>query len=243
MICGSGALAREVYCWVRDSNSNENLKFKGFLDRDPASLNKHNLGCFYLGHEDSYRTGLNDRFLIAIGDSAQREKLFVKLRSREFKFMNFIHDSVLIGGEVMMGEGNIICPNTVLTTNINIGHCNIFNIQSIIGHDVMVGSYNTFSSNCDVTGGCVIGDGNFLGSRVSLLPKCRVGSNSKVAAGSVVYKGVRSDSIYAGNPAKKVGFMNEKIAFFSVIYPMKQDYLLDFFSSLDAINIAMLLIS
>ena len=60
------------------------------------------------------------------------------------------------------GEGNIICPNSVLTTDISIGDANIFNIQTTVGHDVVIGSFNTFSSNVDVTGYSLIGNANFL---------------------------------------------------------------------------------
>ena len=50
-----------------------------------------------------------------------------------------------------------------------------------------------------------IKDGNFLGSRVSILPKAKIGTNNKIAAGSVIYIGTRNDSIYMGNPAKNIG--------------------------------------
>ena len=73
-------LAREVYCWVRDSNSNENLKFKGFLDRDQP-LNKHNLGCLFRA-----RRQLSYRFERQIFNSDRRlrtEKSFCKAWSRE----------------------------------------------------------------------------------------------------------------------------------------------------------------
>ena len=49
---------------------------------------------------------------------------------------------------------------------------------------------------------------NFFGSRVSLLPKCKIGSSNKIAAGSVIYNGVKDNSVYLGNPARKVSDNN-----------------------------------
>ena len=112
---------------------------------------------------------------------------------------------MIIGNDVKLGEANIICPQSVLTTNIVIGNCNIFNINTTVGHNVIINSFNTFSAHCDVTGRVVVANYNFFGLRVSLLPKSKVGSNNKIAAGSVIYKGVKNHSIYMGNPAKKVG--------------------------------------
>lgn len=205
VICGSGAFARELCCWIRDSESTQEIRFKGFLDARTDSLDKHKLGEFHLGDEDSYHPDENDRFLIGIADCKLRQIIYSRLNSKGFKFINYIHDSVLVGGAVKFGEGNIICPNSVLTTDISIGDANIFNIQTTVGHDVVIGSFNTFSSNVDVTGYSLIGNANFFGSRVSILPKCRIGSNNKIAAGSVVYKGIRDNAIFLGNPAKKVG--------------------------------------
>ena len=205
VICGSGAFARELYCWIRQSEAHQNIKFKGFLDKDNASLVSFKLDEYYLGHEDSYVLASDDHCLIAISDVHLRKSIYEKLKGRGFKFFNYAHESVVFGGSVQFGDANIICPYSVLTANISIGNANIFNINTTIGHDVVVDSFNTFSSHCDLTGYVSVGNANFFGSRVSLLPKCRIGYNNKVAAGSVVYKGIKNDAIYLGNPARKVG--------------------------------------
>ncbi len=205
IICGTGEFAREVFYWIQGSEKNQNIKFKGFLDKSPNSLIPIGLNEYYLGDEDKYNFLTNDYILIAIADSNIREIVYKKLKILNINFFNYSHDSVIIGGKVNFGEGNIICPNSVLTTEISIGNCNIFNINTTVGHDVNIGSFNIFNSHCDITGYSNIKNNNFFGSRVSLLPKCKIGSNNKIAAGSVVYKGIRDNFIYLGNPAKKVG--------------------------------------
>ena len=205
ILCGTGEFAREVYYWIIDAQESMNVKFKGFLDRNSASLSKFNLEHHYLGNEDEYRIMSNDKFIIAIADKEVRSKIHSKLNNRKVKFTNFIHPSVIIGGNVIFGTGNIICPNCVFTCDISIGNFNILNINTTVGHDVSIGDFNTFCSHTDITGNVQIKDGNFLGSRVSLLPKAKIGSNNKIAAGSVIYIGTRNNSIYMGNPAKKIG--------------------------------------
>lgn len=205
IVCGTGEFAREVYHWIIDAQKSINIKFKGFLDRSSVSLAKFNLEHLYLGNEDKYRITSSDKIIIAIANKEIRSNIYSKLNNRKVEFTNFIHPSVIIGGNVKFGIGNIICPNSVFTCDIDIGNFNIFNINTTVGHNVNIGDFNTFCSHTDITGNVQIKDGNFLGSRVSILPKAKIGTNNKIAAGSVIYIGTRNDSIYMGNPAKNIG--------------------------------------
>jgi len=205
IVCGTGEFAREIYHWIIDAQKSMKIKFKGFLDSNNISLAKFNLDHLYLGNEDDFRITSNYSIIIAIADKGVRENIFIKLNKRKVKFTNFIHPSVKLGGNLKFGTGNIICPNCVFTCDINVGDFNIFNINTTVGHDVRIGGYNTFCSHTDITGNVKIEDGNFLGSRVSLLPNAKIGTNNKIAAGSVIYIGTRNNSLYMGNPAKKIG--------------------------------------
>ena len=204
VVCGTGAFARELYCWIKQSEIHQDIKFKGFLDIDEKLLVPFGLEKYYLGHEDKFVPKDRDFYLIAAGDVNIREVIYKKLKNKNYSFFNYIHESVIIGEEVKFGEGNIVCPNSVLTTNINIDNCNIFNINCTVGHDVTISSFNTFNSHCDITGYSKIISNNYFGSRVTLLPKSKIGSNNKIAAGSVVYKGIKNNCIYLGNPAIKI---------------------------------------
>ncbi|MBD1152577.1 acetyltransferase [Pelagibacterales bacterium SAG-MED22] len=205
IILGVGDFAREVYCWIKQSEKNQNIIFKGFLD-DKKNCTPKLLGLenYYLGSYDVYIPHSNDYFILAISKVNDRELIYRKFKNQKYKFFNYIHESAIIGREVQFGEGNIVCPNSVFTTNINIGNCNIFNINCTIGHDVKINSFNTFNSHCDITGYANINNNNFFGSRSTILPKSKIGSNNKIAAGSVIYKGIKDNCLYLGNPAIKI---------------------------------------
>ena len=205
IFCGTGGFAREVYCWVKQSEKKQKIKFKGFLDKNSTLLKKFNLTKYYLGSENNYSFKKNDFIVIAIADVNLRKKIFDKLNLKKINLFNYIHDTAIIGNNVIFGRGNIICPNVVFTTNIKIGNSNIFNINSTVGHEVKIDSFNTFNSHCDITGCSTIKKNNYFGSSVILLPKCKVGNNNKISAGSVGYKGIKENSVYLGNPAKYLG--------------------------------------
>ena len=127
IILGTGDFARELYCWIKQSEKYQNIIFKGFLnDHKNIAPKLFGLEKYYLGCYDTYIPLDNDSFIIAITDVNIKEKVYKKLKNRNYKFFNYIHESVIIGREVKFGEGNIVCPNSVFTTNININDCNNF---------------------------------------------------------------------------------------------------------------------
>lgn len=54
-----------------------------------------------------------------------------------------------------------------------------------------------------------IGDNVFIGDNVIILKGVNVEDNSVIGAGSVVTKSIKEGEIYAGNPAKKIGHIND----------------------------------
>lgn len=57
----------------------------------------------------------------------------------------------------------------------------------------------------------IIGDDVFIGTRSIILKGVQIGDRSIIAAGSVVTKNIPSDCIAAGNPAKVIRKINEKL--------------------------------
>lgn len=49
-----------------------------------------------------------------------------------------------------------------------------------------------------------VGDNVFIGSNTVILPNIKIGNNVLIGAGSVVTKDLEDNSVYVGNPAKKI---------------------------------------
>jgi acetyltransferase-like isoleucine patch superfamily enzyme len=60
-------------------------------------------------------------------------------------------------------------------------------------------------------GEIVLKDNCFIGIGCLIMPRVTIGPNSLVGAGSVVTKDVEPNSVYAGNPAKKIMSMAEYV--------------------------------
>ena len=75
-----------------------------------------------------------------------------------------------------------------------------------ITHDVSVFNMARYlhrpETSLDKVGCIVIEDNAFIGAYSILMPNCRVGKNSVVAAGSVVTKHIPDNEVWGGSPAK-----------------------------------------
>jgi len=100
-------------------------------------------------------------------------------------FIN-INCTMLDGGKVNIGDDCLIGPNVQLLT---------------VGHDIDATLRLEKHNYAD---DIIIGQNVWLGAGVIVLAGVSIGDNSVVGAGSVVCKNVDANSVYAGNPAKKI---------------------------------------
>jgi len=202
-IYGAGGFGREIYSWLQDvQKCDSEINFIGFLDDASDTSVFSDLKDLFIGKGENWVPGENDYVVVAIGLIDTKVAVCNQLKNKGAQFLNLIHPSTILGPNIKMGEGNVICPNCVLTTDITIGNFNHFNVATTIGHDVVIGSHNTLSAHGDITGFVTLGDENFLGSRVSIIPGKKVGSRNKISAGSVIFRNVGNEMLVMGNPAK-----------------------------------------
>lgn len=212
IIIGGGGFAIECYYMLKQlEECNNNVHFKGFTAVGERSLNKYDLEKYYLGDYDKTNFDKDDLFIIGIGTPNVRKKIFEEFKALGYHFYNLIAGNSSMT-EVGLGssEGNIFCQFTG-GAMYSIGNGNIINAHSGLAHDVEMGNFNVVSSYCDITGHAKMGDLNFFGSHSVMLPHAKIGNNNKIAAGSVIYKGCKDNCIMQGNPAFKIGNVEDLI--------------------------------
>ena len=120
------------------------------------------------------------------------------------KWYTFIHPTAQIYTSEPIGEGSIIGPNVVITSDVKIGNHVLLNVSSIVGHNSMIGSFSTINPHGVVSGDCTIGDCVFIGTNATIREKVHIVENSIIGMGSVVVKDIDSTGTYLGVPARRV---------------------------------------
>lgn len=212
LIVGAGGFGREVFSWALHTNvKDRDWEVGGFLDSNPKALDGYGFKIGILGDPLAYTPLERDVLVCAIGNPAIRLRLCRDLKARGARFLTLIHPTAVIGLDCTIGEGCILCPGAILTTNVTLGNFVVLNVHSTVGHEAVIGDGCTLSGHADVTGNTTLGEGVFLGSHASVLPSAKVGDYAVVGAGSVVLRKVRAHSTVVGVPAKQIhGFDADK---------------------------------
>jgi sugar O-acyltransferase (sialic acid O-acetyltransferase NeuD family) len=202
-IIGAGGFGRELESWI-SRIPNEKLPWilAGFIDDKPDSLNESARDLKYIGTTD-YLFHEDDSVIIAIANPDDKEKLYQKMKSK-VRFITYIDPTAIIGKYTKIGEGCVICPNSIISANAILGDCVTVNLGSQIGHDAKVGSFSSLMGNVDIGGSSSLGKKCYMGTQSCLTPKIKLGDDITIGIGSVVVNNLVEPGTYFGVPARKI---------------------------------------
>ena len=197
-IIGCGGFSKEVF-FVAKRNG---IKIDGFIDivkknikigdKEFESIEEKEILLF-----DKKETN----FYIGLGSPKTIKN--IKYKYHDFNFPNLIDPEAKLIGNVSLGRGNIICCNSVLTTDIKIGSFNILNISCTVGHDVKIGDCNVINPTCCISGNVEIEDNNLFGVNSTILEKIKICSNNIIGGSSIILRNIEEEGVYVGIPAKR----------------------------------------
>ena len=183
-IIGSGGFGREVALW---SNGYKTIEF--YID-DHLCTFENKLS----------ELPIDKHSIIAIGSPEVRRAVANRL-PKEQLYTYIVHKTAITS---VINLGLIMCPYSVITTNVKIGKHLQMNLHSDIGHDCVIGDFVTLSPSARVSGNCIIGNNVYLGTNAVIREGVKIVDNCIIGAGAVVLKDIRESGIYVGLPAKKI---------------------------------------
>jgi sugar O-acyltransferase (sialic acid O-acetyltransferase NeuD family) len=209
VIVGTGGSGRETYALLTDimQAAPNTWEFKGFLGlHEPPTGLLERLQVPFLGDPHTLTERIPNAhawsYALAIGKPEHRRAMDSCLTDQGLTPATLIHPSVLIGPDVEIGNGAVICAHTVITTNVRIGMSAQINIGCVIAHDARIGDYVTFAQGVNISGNVTILDGATLFTRCAVTPGHVIGSAATVGAGAMVIADVPAQTTVAGVPAR-----------------------------------------
>jgi sugar O-acyltransferase (sialic acid O-acetyltransferase NeuD family) len=203
IIVGAGGFGREVFQYVQDTfGASSEFSVKGFLDDGPRGRDDVDAPARVIGSTSGYAVQSDDVFVVAVGTPAVRQLLTERLASRGARFLTIIHPRAYVASTAQIDTGCIVPPFAMVSCFARLAPSVVLGVCSAVGHDAEVGPCAVVSPFAAVCGAVVLEAGVFLGSHATITPGKRVGANTRVAAGAVVYRDVPANVFVVGNPAR-----------------------------------------
>ena len=207
IIFGASGFGREVAWAVERINKvSPTWNLLGFMDDDDSIQGTEINGYKVLGKIGDIKKYPDAYYVCAVGASRVREKIVNNMReiNPDIKFGIVIDPSVEMSDLVTIGEGTIICANTIITVNISIGNHVIVNLDCTVAHDAILKNFVTLYPSVNVSGITEIGHAVELGTGTQIIQGKKIGDYVIVGAGAVVIKDIDKPGTYVGVPIKKV---------------------------------------
>ncbi len=207
-IFGTGGHARVILSEILILDTYEEIIFvsPNHYDEDIIRINTHTYkvvnstdDLIKIYNKDSYG-------IIGIGDISKRRNIVDELLSKipDFKWTSVISLNSIIAEDVLVEEGTVVVAGSIINTGSRLGkHC-IVNTRATIDHDNQIGSYVNINPGV-VTGGSVtIHDDSEVGIGSIIKNNILINKNVTIGGNSFVNKDCLSDSLYFGNPIRKI---------------------------------------
>lgn len=206
-IYGAGGFGREVACMINAINE-ASLEWDliGYFDdgQEQGAANRYGKVLGGIAELNAWEEELNVVFSIA--SPLVLKKLVAQIENKNIIFPNLYAPNVLfLDKETLnIGKGNLFFFGCRISCDVTIGDFNLLNSQASLGHDASLGSCNVLGPMVRVSGNTSVGNTNFFGVQAIILQGLKIGDNTKIGANSVVIRNTKNDTLYMGNPAKKV---------------------------------------
>jgi sugar O-acyltransferase (sialic acid O-acetyltransferase NeuD family) len=144
--------------------------------------------------------------VISIGDNWIRHYVSKQIKELEpnFKFVNAIHPSVIIGDNVKLGRGIVAMAGVIFNPKANIGDFTFFGTGAQIEHDCTIEDYASVSAGSVLGGHVRIKKYGAVTLNVTIVDRVTIGENTVIGSGSVVLKSVADNVLAYGNPSKVI---------------------------------------
>jgi sugar O-acyltransferase (sialic acid O-acetyltransferase NeuD family) len=203
-IAGAGGMGREALAWLRDARPD--VDPVAFFVADARERPQGaDVGLLVVDSPGALRELGVTAAVLGIGDGLRRRMVADELAEAGVAVAQVLHPMSFRGPGVVIGEGSLLAPGSVLTRDVAVGRGVVINYRAAVGHDCVLGDFSFLGPGVILTGDVSVGDDALIGAGAVVLPGRMVGDGATVGAGAVVTRDVPAGSVVVGNPARPIG--------------------------------------
>ncbi len=203
IILGAGGHGQVVADILLAMNAGEaNLAILGFVDDDDRLRGQKLLGLPVLGPVNSLPEHSPDAVVVAVGDNAARARLASRITDGGLRLFSAIHPRSVLGTDVEIGAGSMVCAGVVVNTGVRLGAGVILNTGCTVDHHGKISPFCHIAPGTHLGGEVILGNGTLIGLGAMVLPRVRIGAQVVVGAGAVVTADVPDGCTVVGMPAR-----------------------------------------
>jgi sugar O-acyltransferase (sialic acid O-acetyltransferase NeuD family) len=179
------------------------LSVLGFVDENPNLQGKTVNDLPVLG-DWTWFDGLNRSeiaVICAVGVPSVCRRLTEKATSLGLAFANAISPLASLSNYAKIGEGVVMFPNTIASTDSVLGDYCILNVAATVSHDTKIGRFANINPGVHLAGNVTIGEGCNIGMGANVIQGISIGEWTTVGAGAVVIRDLPSNVTAVGVPA------------------------------------------
>lgn len=206
VIIGCGDFAREVN-WIigRINEISPEYNVIGYVDDDVSRHGEIIDGVIVLGKIEDISSMGEVYTVCAICDAKVRKEVIARISGFDnVRFATIIDPTAICHDTALIGEGSVLCCNTMVNIETQIGKHVAMVDRSAVGHNSVIGDYGVLFVGAIVAGKCEIGECCELGMGTNVIPGKMIGANTVIGAGACVVKDIPSNCTAVGVPAKVI---------------------------------------
>ena len=203
IIIGAGTYGEVYLAYLQEAGVN----VIGFLDDDPKYADQNVRGIPVLGPISKLDTLMKTDSIEAVycplGNNKLRVQFLTKARNLGYKTPNYIHPSVIISPNVIIGEGVYILLGTTIMPHTIIKDFVMISMGVHLAHHCLLEEGVFLSTGCNFGASIHAHKYAYCGISSTIMTGIHeLGEDCLIGAGAVVIRNVHDRAVMAGVPAK-----------------------------------------
>lgn len=205
IIYGNGVIAKTLYLYLKRAFNIKCFTVDRGQIREDSILG---LPIFPFENIQETYSPSNNHMIIAVGYAEMnqlRRQRYIEATKKGYKIANYIHHTVEIPENVVLGEGNIVLEHCSLQPGVSLGNNNLIWSNVVLGHDSIVGNDCWIASSATMAGGSSLGSGSFLGVNSTVAENTSVGERTFIGANTSIARSTLDNEVYiSGQPTRYI---------------------------------------